>query len=173
MVGLTKAKRRQLREYSKGMTRLIGLAQALINDPEVLFLDEPTSGLDPIHSHEMKLLIRELQKQGKTILMCSHLLADVQDVCDRIAILHQGELKELGRVDTLLKMADVTEIRTSGLSEDAQEEIRQVVARHQGSVHTIGHPTTTLDELFVRVIAESEAHPGRRVSARKSDVPKK
>jgi len=169
MVGLTKSRRRQLREYSKGMTRLIGLAQALINDPEVLFLDEPTSGLDPIHTHEMKALIRKLQKQGKTILMCSHLLADVQDVCDRIAILHQGELKELGRVDALLKVRDVTEIRTSGLSLEAQEEIRQVVMKHQGTVHSIGNPTTTLEELFVRVIAESEAHPGRRVRAEQAD----
>ncbi len=169
MVGLTKSRRRQLREYSKGMTRLIGLAQALINDPEVLFLDEPTSGLDPIHSHEMKFLIRNLQLQGKTILMCSHLLADVQDVCDRIAILHQGELKELGRVDTLLKVRDVTEIRTSGLSPAAQEEVRQVVLKHQGTVHSIGNPTTTLEELFVRVIAESEAHPGRRVRAEAAD----
>src|SRR5208282_5745775 len=97
--------------------------------------------------------------------MCSHLLADVQDVCDRIAILHQGELKELGRVDNLLKVRDVTEIRTSGLSPEAQEEVRQVVLKHQGTVHSIGNPTTTLEELFVRVIAESEAHPGRRVRA--------
>ena len=96
MVGLTKARRRQLREYSKGMTRLIGLAQALINDPEVLFLDEPTSGLDPIHTHEMKDLIRDLQTQGKTILMCSHLLADVQDVCDRIAISAPGRVEGIG-----------------------------------------------------------------------------
>ena len=163
MVGLTKSRRRQLREYSKGMTRLIGLAQALINDPEVLFLDEPTSGLDPIHTHEMKHLIRDLQKKGKTILMCSHLLADVQDVCDRIAILHQGELKELGRVDNLLKVRDVTEIRASGLRPEAEAEIREVICRHQGTVQSLGNPTTTLEELFVRVIEESEEHPGRRV----------
>jgi ABC-2 type transport system ATP-binding protein len=169
MVGLGKAKRRQLREYSKGMTRLIGLAQALINDPEVLFLDEPTSGLDPIHTHEMKSLIHNLQKQGKTILMCSHLLADVQDVCDRIAILHQGELKELGRVDTLLKVRDVTEIHTSHLSDEAVAEIRAVVERHHGTVQSVGHPTATLEELFVRVIEESEAHPGRRVRASQSN----
>jgi ABC-2 type transport system ATP-binding protein len=169
MVGLGKAKRRQLREYSKGMTRLIGLAQALINDPEVLFLDEPTSGLDPIHTHEMKSLILNLQKQGKTILMCSHLLADVQDVCDRIAILHQGELQELGRVDSLLKVRDVTEIRTSSLSDEALAEIRAVVERHQGTVQSVGNPTVTLEELFVRVIQESEAHPGRRVRSTKSN----
>ena len=102
MVGLDRARKRQLQEYSKGMTRRIGLAQALINDPELILLDEPTSGLDPIGTREMKDLILRLRDQGKTIVMCSHLLADVQDVCDRIAILHQGELKELGRVDSLL-----------------------------------------------------------------------
>jgi ABC-2 type transport system ATP-binding protein len=168
MVGLGQAKRRQLREYSKGMTRLIGLAQALINDPDVLFLDEPTSGLDPIHTHEMKVLIRDLQRQGKTILMCSHLLADVQDVCDRIAILHQGELKEMGRVDSLLKVRDVTEFRAAGLSAEAQEEICAVIRRHQGSLQSVGNPTTTLEELFVRVIEESEAHPGRRLRGSQS-----
>ncbi|MGA2798344.1 MAG: ABC transporter ATP-binding protein, partial [Thermoguttaceae bacterium] len=98
MVGLEWAKRRQLKEYSKGMTRRIGLAQALINDPELIVLDEPTTGLDPIGTHEMKEMIVDLRKKGKTVLLCSHLLADVQDVCDRIAILYQGELKELGRV---------------------------------------------------------------------------
>jgi ABC-2 type transport system ATP-binding protein len=163
MVGLVWAKRRQLKEYSKGMTRRIGLAQALINDPEVLFLDEPTSGLDPIGTREMKDLILRLRDQGKTILMCSHLLADVQDVCDRIAILHQGELKELGRVDSLLQVRDVTEIRTTSLSEAAQAEIRAVIERHCGQVQFMGNPMTTLEDLFVRIIRESEEHPGRRV----------
>src|SRR5712671_1654119 len=130
MVGLNWAKRRQLREYSKGMTRRIGLAQALINDPELILLDEPTSGLDPIGTREMKDLILKLKAEGKTILMCSHLLADVQDVCDRIAILHQGELKELGRVDSLLKVRDETQIRAKGLSETAQAEIRAGIERH-------------------------------------------
>jgi len=163
MVELGPAKRRQLKEYSKGMTRRIGLAQALINDPELLLLDEPTSGLDPIGTRKMKDLILRLRQQGKTILMCSHLLADVQDVCDRIAILHQGELKEMGRVDSLLKVRDVTEIRASQLSPDACQEIRDVIHRHNGTLHSMGNPTTTLEELFVKIIAESEAHPGRRV----------
>src|ERR1041384_81213 len=112
MVGLNWARRRQLREYSKGMTRRIGLAQALINDPELILLDEPTSGLDPIGTREMKDLILKLRDQGKTVVLCSHQLADVQDVCDRIAILHQGELKELGRVDSLLKVRGGAAIRT-------------------------------------------------------------
>ncbi|MCL4192521.1 MAG: ABC transporter ATP-binding protein [Thermoguttaceae bacterium] len=163
MVGLTSAKRRQLREYSKGMTRRIGLAQALINDPELILLDEPTSGLDPIGTRAMKDLILDLKSQGKTIVMCSHLLADVQDVCDRIGILYQGELKELGRVDSLLKVRDVTEIHATGLSDDAQQEIKEVIARHNGTLVSVGNPTTTLEDLFLKIIAESEAHPGRRV----------
>jgi len=163
MVGLGWAKRRQLREYSKGMTRRIGLAQALINDPELIVLDEPTTGLDPIGTREMKDLILRLRDEGKTILMCSHLLADVQDVCDRIGILYQGELQELGRVDSLLKVRDVTEVRASGLSEACQAEVREVIERHGGQLQSIGNPTTTLEDLFLHIIRESEAHPGRRV----------
>jgi ABC-2 type transport system ATP-binding protein len=161
-VGLTKARKRQIKEYSKGMKRRIGLAQALINDPELILLDEPTSGLDPMGIREMKDLILTLRKQGKTVLMCSHRLDDVQDVCDRVAILHQGELKELGRVDALLKVRDVTELRAEGLSPAACEEIRQVVRRHGGRVLSMGNPNATLEELFVKIIRESEAHPGRR-----------
>jgi ABC-2 type transport system ATP-binding protein len=89
---LDRARKRQLKEYSKGMTRRIGLAQALINKPELILLDEPTSGLDPIGTRGMKDMILRLRDEGTTVVMCSHLLADVQDVCDRIAILHQGEL---------------------------------------------------------------------------------
>ena len=163
LVGLQWAKRRQLKEYSKGMARRIGLAQALINDPELILLDEPTSGLDPIGTREMKDLILKLKSQGKTVLMSSHLLADVQDVCDRIAILHQGELKELGRVDSLLKVRDETQIRAKGLSEAAQTEIRAVIERHQGTVLTMDNPTTTLEELFLTIVRDSEARPGRRV----------
>lgn len=163
LVGLDMAKRRQLKEYSKGMTRRIGLAQALINDPELILLDEPTSGLDPIGTRNMKDLILDLRAQGKTIVLCSHLLADVQDVCDRIGILYQGELQELGQVKSLLQVQDVTEIRASGLNAAAEEEIRGVIERHQGKLIGMGHPTTTLEELFLGIIAESEAHPGRRV----------
>ena len=170
MVGLTKAKRRQLKEYSKGMTRRIGLAQALINDPELIVLDEPTTGLDPIGTRDMKDLILRLKEEGKTVLMCSHLLADVQDVCDRIGILYQGELKELGRVDSLLKVREVTEIRASRLNEAAQAEIRQVVERHGGKVQSMGNPTTTLEDLFLNIIRESEAHPGRRVRGGSGDA---
>jgi ABC-2 type transport system ATP-binding protein len=169
-VGLSSARRRPLKEYSKGMTRRIGLAQALINDPELILLDEPTTGLDPIGTRQMKDLILKLRDQGKTIVMCSHLLADVQDVCDRIGILYQGELKELGRVDSLLKIRDVTELRVRGLNHEAQREIREVIERQGGELVSVGNPASTLEELFLNIIAESEAHPGRRVRAGGADT---
>lgn len=162
MVGLKGAKHRQLREYSKGMTRRVGLAQALINDPDLILLDEPTTGLDPIGTREMKDLILNLRDQGKTVLLCSHQLADVQDVCDRVAILHQGELKELGRVAELLKVQDVTEVHATGLSDAAKTEIAEVIARHGGTLQSIDNPTATMEDLFLNIVRESEARPGAR-----------
>ncbi len=164
-VGLTWAKRRQLKEYSKGMTRRIGLAQALINDPDLVLLDEPTSGLDPLGTREMKDMILELKSQNKTVVMCSHLLADVQDVCDRIAILYQGELKELGAVDDLLQVSDETSVRARGLPQEAHEEIAQVIRKHGGDVVAIENPRTTLEELFLNIVRESEERPGRRATS--------
>ncbi|MCG8653007.1 MAG: ABC transporter ATP-binding protein [Pirellulales bacterium] len=166
LVGLQGARHRQLREYSKGMARRVGLAQALINNPDLILLDEPTTGLDPIGTREMKDLILALRDQGKTILLCSHQLADVQDVCDRVAILHQGELKELGRVTDLLKVQDVTEVHASGLSDEAKAEIAEVIKRHGGNLKSIDNPTATMEDLFLNIVRESEARPGaRRVSA--------
>ncbi|MDR1269342.1 MAG: ABC transporter ATP-binding protein [Planctomycetaceae bacterium] len=163
MVGLESARKRQLREYSKGMSRRIGLAQALINDPDLILLDEPTSGLDPIGTRNMKDLILDLKRQGKTVIMSSHLLADVQDVCDRIGILYQGELKELGRVEDLLKVSNETEFRISGLSENAKNQIVKIIEEDKAQLIYSGNPATTLEDLFLRIIEESEARPGRRV----------
>jgi ABC-2 type transport system ATP-binding protein len=161
-VGLSGAKHRQLREYSKGMQRRIGLAQALINDPELILLDEPTSGLDPIGTAEIKNKIRELKEAGKTVVLSGHLLADMQDICDRIAILHRGELKELGKVNELLTVQDVTQIKARDLSPAALQEVRDVLARHNSELVAVDHPTTTLEELFLRIVRESDLHPGRR-----------
>jgi ABC-2 type transport system ATP-binding protein len=169
MVGLGRDKKRQLKEYSKGMTRRIGVAQALINDPELVMLDEPTSGLDPIGTREMKDLIIDLKNRGKTVIMCSHLLADVEDVCDRIAVLHQGELKELGRVEDLLRVTDVTQIRATGLSAAARDEIRAVLERHGSTDAEIGNPRTTLEDLFLDIIRDTQARPGRRARSTGSD----
>ena len=161
-VGLDGARRRQLKEYSKGMTRRIGLAQALINDPDLIMLDEPTSGLDPIGTREMKDLILDLKNQGKTVVMCSHLLADVQDVCDRIAILYAGELKVMGKVEDLLKSQGETQLRTSELSSEAIEEVKAVLAKHNAELRQVDHPTNSLEDLFLQTVQESKAHPGRR-----------
>jgi len=162
LVGLTRSKHRQLREYSKGMQRRIGLAQALINEPELVLLDEPTSGLDPIGTDEIKKLIVDLRRQGKTVVLSGHLLADMQDICDRIAILHHGELRELGKVSDLLTVQDITQFKVKDLPDKAWDEIRGVVARHGGEVVDVGRPTTTLEELFLRIVTDSDKHPGRR-----------
>jgi ABC-2 type transport system ATP-binding protein len=164
MVGLHADRKRILKEYSKGMRQRIGLAQALINDPELVILDEPTSGLDPLGTRWMKDLILKLRDQGKTVILCSHRLDDVQDVCDRIAILYEGELQELGEVAVLLQDANRVEVQAGGvpLKEELRRELEEVFRRHGGSLESFGHPTTTLEELFLRIVEESKAHPGRR-----------
>jgi ABC-2 type transport system ATP-binding protein len=163
-VGLERDKKRILREYSKGMRQRIGLAQALINDPELVILDEPTSGLDPLGTLWMKELILELRKQGKTVIMCSHRLEDVQDVCDRIAILYNGDLQTLGRVDKLLEDEARVEMRATNvrLSPELENDLKAVIERHGGTMEKFSHPTTTLEDLFMRVVEESKARPGRR-----------
>jgi len=163
LVGLSGAKRRPLREYSKGMTRRIGLAQALINDPQLIFLDEPTSGLDPLGTREVKDLIITLKEQGKTVVMCSHLLPDIQDVCDRVAILYRGELQELGRLDRLLEIADEWQLQVRGLTPAVEAEVRAVLEKHGAELLRSAHPTRTLEDLFLRIVRESEGRPGRRV----------
>ena len=157
------ARRRQLKEYSKGMTRRIGVAQALINDPDLVMLDEPTSGLDPLGNRDMKDLILDLKKQGKTVLMCSHLLADVQDVCDRIAILYGGELKVMGRVDELLKAQDETQILSSKLTPEAIKDIEAVIKKHGANVLKVDQPTANLEDLFLKTVQESRERPGHRL----------
>src|SRR4030095_3750764 len=164
MVGLSADKKAILKEYSTGMRQRIGLAQALINDPDLIILDEPTSGLDPLGTRWMKDLILDLRKKGKTVLMCSHRLEDVQDVCDRIAILHNGDLQTLGKVSTLVEDAVRLEVRARGVKEspELRAELEAVFRRHGGQLETVGHPSSTLEELFLRVIEESKARPGRR-----------
>ncbi|HEY7311173.1 MAG TPA: ABC transporter ATP-binding protein [Gemmataceae bacterium] len=163
-VGLKADRKRVLREYSKGMRQRIGLAQALINDPDLVILDEPTSGLDPLGSRWMKDLIRDLRTMGKTVIMCSHRLEDVQDVCDRIAILNDGELQAYGEVQTLLQDHRRVELRASDLelTDDLRRDLEEVLRKHGGKLDTIGHPTTTLEDYFLRIVEESKAHPGRR-----------
>src|SRR5262249_47945405 len=164
IVGLAADKKRPLKEYSKGMRQRIGLAQALINDPELVILDEPTSGLDPLGTRWMKDLIIELREKGKTILMCTHRLEDVQDICDRVAILHEGELQKLDSVKALLEDVRRLEMRANGvqLTDALRRDLEEVLRRHGGVLEFIGHPTTSLEAMFLEIVAESKAHPGRR-----------
>src|SRR5262249_9907706 len=163
-VGLGGDKKRILKEYSKGMRQRIGLAQALINDPEFVILDEPTSGLDPLGTRWMKDLILGLRDKGKTVLMCSHRLDDVQDVCDRIAILYEGELQELGAVNSLLQDTKRLELQASGLhmTNELKKNREEVLRKQGGKMEGLGHPPPPLEELFLRMVAESKAPPGRR-----------
>src|SRR5262245_56803097 len=155
-VGLKTDRKRALREYSKGMRQRIGLAQALINDPDLVILDEPTSGLDPIGTRWMKNLLIELRNRGKTVIMCSHRLEDVQDVCDRIAILNEGELQAYGDVKTLLQDTNRVELRASGLTltDELRRDLEEVLRKHGGRLDTLGHPTTTLEDYFLRIVEE-------------------
>jgi len=152
LVGLRHARKRTLRGFSKGMARRIGLAQALINDPELIFLDEPTSGLDPIGRQEVKQLILRLKDQGKTVMLCTHLLPDVQDVCDRIAILHDGRLCEEGSLEELLMLRNRTQFTVEGLTEEQRTKLREFLAGMGHSGVAMEHPYDTLSSLFVKII---------------------
>jgi ABC-2 type transport system ATP-binding protein len=136
------------------MARRIGLAQALINDPDLLVLDEPTTGLDPIGTRQIKDLILELAKRGKTVLLCSHLLADVEDVCDRIAILYGGRIQAEGEVKKLLLQTDKKQIVTSGISDTALEGIKELVRRENADCE-ITSPMEKLETFFIKTVAEA------------------
>ncbi len=154
-MGIDKRDRnRRVGSYSKGMARRIGLAQALINDPDLIILDEPTTGLDPIGTVQMKKLIKELQQQGKTIFLSSHLLADVEDVCDRIMILYRGRVKMIGAVDELLSLKDVFELRARGVGKDLQDKLSDLVESSGAETISAGAQRAKLEELFKRVVSE-------------------
>jgi ABC-2 type transport system ATP-binding protein len=156
MVGLKAVANRPVGTFSKGMARRIGLAQALINDPDLLILDEPTTGLDPIGTRQIKDLIVTLARRGKTILLCSHLLADVEDVCDRLAILYGGKVRAEGKVGDLLQQADKRQITTGPLSDGALSRIRQIVSS-EGTSCDVSAPMERLETYFVRIVAEAQA----------------
>jgi ABC-2 type transport system ATP-binding protein len=154
MVGLKAVANRQVGTFSKGMARRIGLAQALINDPDLLILDEPTTGLDPIGTRQIKDLIIELAKRGKTILLCTHLLADVEDVCDQIAILYGGKIQAQGRVRDLLQQTDKTEITTGHISQAALDKIRQVI-RDEHTDCDVKNPMSRLETFFIDIVTQA------------------
>jgi ABC-2 type transport system ATP-binding protein len=174
MVGLSQTRTRAVGEFSKGMQRRIGLAQALINDPDLVILDEPTSGLDPIGCREVKDLIIALARRGKTVILSSHLLADVEDVCDRAVIYYGGRVQANGALRDLLARPDSVRITTPALPRQTLEQvlglIRQEVAADKVQVET---PQQNLENYFLGVVERarqaaaetSGATSGARVAA--------
>jgi len=151
LVGLEKAADRRLGGYSKGMLQRIGLAQAMVQEPRLLVLDEPTAGVDPAGSREIRDLILDFKRRGITVLLCSHLLGQVQEICDRIGILHQGVLVREGKLDELISIESQTELILENATPELLAEIRAAVGRSQGRVVEERKPQTTLERYFLEV----------------------
>ncbi len=151
LVGLEQAADRRLGGYSKGMLQRIGLAQALVQEPRLLVLDEPTAGVDPAGSREIRDLILDFKKRGMTVLLCSHLLGQVQEICDRIGILHQGVLVREGRLDELISIDNQTELIVENATPELLAEIESVVARSSARIVEKRKPQTTLERFFLSV----------------------
>lgn len=178
MIGLTHARGRLVGEFSKGMARRIGLAQALINDPDLVILDEPTSGLDPLGCRQMKDLILALARRGKTVVLSSHLLADVEDVCDRIAILYNGRIQAAGAMRELLEERGRSRFTLPELSPDALRRVLDAARDAAGCEPEIDHPRMSLEQFFLDVVARAAspasptgARAGTAVAGYLSDAP--
>ncbi|HMJ65372.1 MAG TPA: ABC transporter ATP-binding protein [Candidatus Binatia bacterium] len=153
MVGLTQTRTRSVGEFSKGMQRRIGLAQALINDPDLVILDEPTSGLDPIGCREVKDLILALARRGKTVILSSHLLADVEDVCNRVLILYGGKVQALGTLRELLATPDTIRITIPPLPRETMQQVLELIRRDVAEDRVrIDTPTQNLESYFLDVV---------------------
>jgi ABC-2 type transport system ATP-binding protein len=157
MVGLNQTRTRSVGEFSKGMQRRIGLAQALINDPDLVILDEPTAGLDPIGCREIKDLIIALAKRGKTVILSSHLLSDVEDVCDRVVIYYGGKIQALGTLQELLAKPDTLRITTPVLPRPTMERVLEIIRKDIGSGEVrVDNPTQNLESYFLEVVEKAK-----------------
>lgn len=174
MVGLSQTRMRAVGEFSKGMQRRIGLAQALINDPDLIILDEPTSGLDPIGCREIKDLILALARRGKTVILSSHLLSDVEDVCDRVVIYYGGRVQALGTLKELLAKPDTLRITTPVLPRETMERVLATIRKDAGAGEVrVDNPTQNLESYFLEVVEKAKraaaetsgAQSGARVAA--------
>jgi len=174
MVGLSQTRMRAVGEFSKGMQRRIGLAQALINDPDLVILDEPTAGLDPIGCREIKDLILALAKRGKTVILSSHLLSDVEDVCDRVVIYYGGKVQALGTLQELLAKPDTLRITTPVLPRETMERVLATIRKDAGAGEVrVDNPTQNLESYFLEVVEKAKraaqetsgAQSGARVAA--------
>lgn len=160
MVGLSHTGRRRVGEFSKGMARRIGLAQALINDPDLVILDEPTSGLDPLGTRQVKDIVSALAKKGKTVLLSSHLLADVEDVCERITILYGGKVQASGPIRELLQVANHLQIRIKDLDENQRTRLLDTLEEQLGQRPTLEPSRKDLESFFLEVVAQARRESG-------------
>jgi ABC-2 type transport system ATP-binding protein len=178
-VGMADRTHFRVHEYSKGMLQRVGLAQALINDPTLVFLDEPTAGLDPMGAIQMRQIILKLRDEGKTVFLCSHLLKDMEPMCDRVAILNKGQLKLSGRIGDLLTQDAGYRVLASGVSAELEAkvvplaasaseedglrlyrvpdqgkglEIARLLAEGGAQVQELGRDRRTLEEVFINVV---------------------
>jgi ABC-2 type transport system ATP-binding protein len=152
MVGLEAVEHRPVGEFSKGMQRRVGLAQSLINDPQLLILDEPTSGMDPVGARQIKDVIEKLAERGKTILLCTHLLSDVEDLCERVAIMFGGKVRAEGTCGELLEQQNLTNLQTDRLPADALAEIEAVLAKRGLGLRSVEQPRRRLESLFLEIV---------------------
>ncbi len=157
MVGLDAVGHRPVGEFSKGMQRRVGLAQSLINDPQLLILDEPTSGMDPVGARQIKDVIADLGRRGKTVLLCTHQLSDVEDLCDRVAIMFGGRVRAEGTCDELLVQEDRTTIRSDTLPAEVVAEVRDLLARRGIGHIDVERPRRRLESLFLEIVERARA----------------
>jgi ABC-2 type transport system ATP-binding protein len=165
LVGLNKARDRRLATYSKGMLQRIGLAQALVHDPRLVVLDEPTAGVDPAGSREIRDLIMDLKRRGITVLLSSHLLAQAQEICDRIGILADGVLVREGHLQELIAIENQTELVIADASEELVHEIESFISQSNAKVLERRKSTTTLERLFLESTGGNDKAPASAKAA--------
>jgi len=159
LVGLEEAADRRLGGYSKGMLQRIGLAQALIQNPRLIILDEPTAGVDPVGSRQIRDLILRLKREGYTVFLCSHLLEQVQEVCDRVGIIFRGRMRREGPLEELIRIESQTALTFEDATPELLSQVRTLVESKGGSVVDEGHPRTTLERLFIQIANREDRKP--------------
>jgi len=167
LVAMESAAHRRVGTYSKGMLQRIGIAQAIVHDPKLIVLDEPTAGVDPVGSHAIAELIVALKARGKTIMLCSHLLAQVEGVCDRVAIMSRGKLVLEGAVNELLEKDDQRNLIVRNYDPACRAEIEAVLGRHGAKLESVEAPRISLDRLFLQHTDNQAIGTGQDVSERK------
>lgn len=171
MVGLKNVGKRTVGEFSKGMARRVGLAQALVNDPDLIILDEPTSGLDPVACKEVKNLIKTLAERGKTVILSSHLLADVEDVVDRVVVLYGGQIRAQGTTDELLLVGDKTTITTPKMSKEVLEKVLKILDEEYSQEDLeVTHPRLDLESFFLDVVDRARSESVHTAGAESGEV---